>query len=111
MKRLGLAGAVALALCGASAASAADLAKAYPVKAMPTPVFSWTGFYVGGNVGYGWGQTASSGNIYGFLDYYYDYFSSSSSSLGADGWFGGVQAGYNFQYANNVVLGIEADFS
>ncbi|MGA7386421.1 MAG: hypothetical protein WBW99_00630 [Pseudolabrys sp.] len=42
-------------------ALAADL----PVKAPrytpppPAPVYSWTGFYVGGNVGYSWGKADS----------------------------------------------------
>ena len=49
MKRFLLA-TVALAALSAPAA-AADLATKYPVKAIPAPVFSWTGFYIGANVG------------------------------------------------------------
>jgi outer membrane immunogenic protein len=39
-------------------ALAADLPMKAPVYAPPppTPVYSWTGLYVGGNVGYGWGS-------------------------------------------------------
>jgi outer membrane immunogenic protein len=53
-----LAGATAaIVIATAASASAADL----PTKAyMPTPVvaavYNWTGFYVGANGGYGWGQ-------------------------------------------------------
>jgi hypothetical protein len=34
-----------------SGAFAADL----PVRAPVEPVFSWTGWYIGGNIGWGWG--------------------------------------------------------
>jgi outer membrane immunogenic protein len=42
-----------------SAATAADMRM--PVKAPPVvaPVFSWTGFYIGGNVGYSWGRAST----------------------------------------------------
>ncbi|GLK71004.1 porin family protein [Ancylobacter dichloromethanicus] len=93
-------------------AFAADMA--YPVKAAPiayVPVFTWTGVYLGGNVGYGWGDgSAPWGN---YLAYYYGGWDSAALSGGSDpsGWSGGVQIGYNYQLENNVVLGIEADFN
>ena len=56
MKRLLLAG-TALALMAAAPALAADLpAQTYaktPVY-VPSPVYNWNGFYVGGHVGGGW---------------------------------------------------------
>ncbi|GGF88459.1 membrane protein [Azorhizobium oxalatiphilum] len=104
MLKRALAGVSALAILGCGAASAADLATRYPVKAVVpvVPVFSWTGFYIGGNVGYAWANNS------------YDYtsplgFTTSYDVGGGDGWVAGLQAGYNYQFANNVVLGIEAD--
>jgi outer membrane immunogenic protein len=47
-----------LALSAPVSAVAADLPRALPVKApiMAPVVWNWTGFYVGGNVGYSWGR-------------------------------------------------------
>ncbi|WP_234051584.1 MULTISPECIES: outer membrane protein [unclassified Xanthobacter] len=104
MLKRALLGVSALALLAGSA-SAADLSGryAYPVKAavVPVPMFSWTGFYIGGNVGWGWADNAFDYTTGGF-SYGYDVGNS-------NGVFGGLQAGYNFQFANNVVLGAEAD--
>jgi outer membrane immunogenic protein len=84
-KALGLVGA---ALLFAGPALGADLTKAPAYKAPPlAPIFSWTGFYVGGHGGYGW---------------------SDSQGLDLKGGFGGGQVGYNYQM-NNFVWGIEGD--
>lgn len=104
-----LLGGVAVAALAVPAA-AADLS--YPVKAPVVafvPAFSWSGFYLGGNAGYGWGE--GSAPWAGYLDYYYNSWDSVAYTGGSDpsGWFGGVQVGYNYQFSNNVVLGIEAD--
>ncbi len=62
--------------------------------------FSWSGMYLGVQLGYGGGNTeASSGPSAGF-NQAYDYKS--------EGWLGGVHAGYNFQ-RGNLVYGLEAD--
>ncbi len=99
MKRMVLAGAM-LGVVGAGPAFAADLARAPApvVKApavVPAPVFSWTGFYIGANAGYGWGSGKDAADYYG---------------LSPQGWFGGGQVGFNYQFANNIVAGIETDF-
>ena len=57
---------------------------------------SWSGFYVGANVGYGWANALQDGD------------ENDSSEL--DGWLGGVQAGYNYNLGG-VVLGVEADIA
>jgi outer membrane immunogenic protein len=98
-----------------AAASAADLGRPAPApvytKAPLIAPWSWTGFYVGGNVGGSWGTdkistTSSPPNfVAGFasaLD------AVTGTSLHPNGVIGGVQAGYNWQFSN-VVLGIEAD--
>jgi outer membrane immunogenic protein len=93
-----LAAAVALTALS-SAASAADLASrrvAVPA-AIVAPAFSWTGFYVGLNAGYGLANT----NVRALTD--------GVMSGNAGGFIGGAQIGYNYQI-NNVVLGAEGDF-
>jgi outer membrane immunogenic protein len=78
---------------------AADLAyKALP----PPPIYSWTGFYLGGNVGYSWG-TAS----WVYSDPSFTGTNSGSQKL--DGFIGGAQIGYNWQANQTLVLGLEAD--
>ena len=65
IRKLLLASVGALALTG-SAAFAADLPSRAPppVYLPPVPIFTWTGIYVGGQVGYAW---ASGGfNITGY---------------------------------------------
>jgi outer membrane immunogenic protein len=89
-------GVLAAVLFGALApAQAADL----PVKAPPVPVvppITWTGFYVGINGGYSWGRWDNDGLA-------------STTDARLDGWLGGVQAGYNWQFDQRWVFGFEAD--
>ncbi|MEP9379389.1 outer membrane protein [Aquabacter sp. CN5-332] len=103
MKKILLSGVALLVM--SIPAVAADLAR-YPVKAPPpvvVPIFSWTGFYIGGNVGWAWlNNDLTVSPAFGIPP--------TSLSVGdANGFTGGLQAGYNWQFANNVVLGIEAD--
>jgi high affinity Mn2+ porin len=100
----------AVAFVGAQQAFAADIilaTKAPPPSAPPVP--DWTGWYVGGHLGYGWGNSSFTGpgGISGTLDLFqpFDAFKSTGS------YFEGVQAGYNYMFANRVVIGAEADAS
>lgn len=100
MKKYLLSSVAALGLVVAGAASAADLPSRKGPIAAPVylpPAFTWTGFYVGANAGYAWGQIDSTnlGVIGGFDD--------------PDGFTGGGQIGYNYQIGQWVV-GLEADF-
>ena len=84
-------------------ARAADLPMAPPSPPPQAPCacrpFSWTGFYLGGNLGAGWnhGNISDSAGLF---------------SWGADNsttFVGGGQVGANYQISN-IVLGIEGDF-
>ncbi len=94
-----LLGTVALIALGASVpALAADLAArpAYTkAPAYAAPIYNWTGFYIGGHVG-----GAFRGNDNNLLG---------GSNDGTFG--GGVQAGYDYQFAPNWVFGVEANYT
>ncbi|WP_428030467.1 outer membrane protein [Ancylobacter sp.] len=116
MNRSLLLGAAALIISG-SASLAADMP--YPVKAQATqvfvPAFSWTGFYLGGNAGYSWGDSKATDVL--FFDSTGGVFTPGGLYSGndvkfgeLDGWVAGGQIGYNYQFENNVVVGVEADF-
>jgi outer membrane immunogenic protein len=102
-------GSAVLALGSISAASAADLAVKAPVlKAPPAPVvmpYNWNGFYVGGHVGYGWGDKDwSNTDAAGFP----------AGALGSDhpaGFLGGGQAGFNWVFSPQWLVGIEGQVS
>ncbi len=101
-------GLVGATLLFASPAFAADIAVRAPVIP-PGPVFGWTGFYIGGNVGLGWESQAV--NFSGSADTQAAIARGQvPSSLAANpkGRIGGVQAGYNWQ-TGAFVFGIEAD--
>jgi len=107
MKRVFSAACALFILAGVNAAAAADLpVKAPIVKAPIVPLWTWTGFYVGGNVGYSWGSsdvdlryTDTLGNVFG----------GSQGTVHPNGVIGGVQAGYNWQF-DRWVTGVEVDF-
>ncbi|MBO0343814.1 porin family protein [Roseibium sp. CAU 1637] len=100
MKRLALVGMTALVSGLSAQALAADL----PYASDPAPTtysdpvaaarFDWTGAYVGGNVGWGWGNFENSG----------------AADTEANGVQGGVHAGYNYMITPNFLAGVEADF-
>ncbi|GLK72918.1 porin family protein [Ancylobacter dichloromethanicus] len=102
-----LLGAVLMSTALPAVAVAADMP--YPTKAevvVVEPVFSWTGFYIGANVGFGGNEfeypfSVNAGGLP---------LANGSASIDSSGFFGGGQIGYNYQFANNVVLGVEADF-
>jgi len=91
-----------------SAASAADM----PLKAPPpppAPVYSWTGAYVGGNIGYSWGYTSGDLNVTTVSPFPLGLPTSFPGLTHPDGVIGGGQIGYNWQANQTWVLGLEAD--
>ena len=84
-------------------------------KSGPAPVpmaeeCRWTGFYFGGHIGYGWGDTT-------WWDA--DFLGANAQFGGPDrlndqhqgGFLGGGQLGYNYQIGSWFVVGAESDFS
>jgi outer membrane immunogenic protein len=64
----------------------------------------WSGPYLGLHGGYSWGSSEATYTDDGLRSIV------SSIEMEPEGFYGGVQAGYNHQTASNWVLGIEADF-
>jgi outer membrane immunogenic protein len=96
---------VAAALSGS--AFAADLPpRGYAKAPAMAPVSNWSGLYVGGNLGYGWG----SGNTdFSFLPTPAEFqINNASLRVPSSGVTGGAQVGYNWQ-VGSVVTGLEAD--
>ena len=77
-------------------ASAADMPprtySAAPAYTAPALIYNWTGFYIGGHLGGAFGDD--------------------NGLLGGGGRFmGGVQGGFDYQFAPNWVAGVEAQYS
>jgi outer membrane immunogenic protein len=106
MKRilLGLATASSMLVTGAFAA---DLPAKVYTKAPPpvVEVYNWTGFYVGGNVGYSWGRSSDYSTLTNGAG---TVLFANSSAINLNGVVGGGQIGYNWQ-VQNWVWGFEAD--
>lgn len=103
MKTLAISASAAIAsIAMTGTVLAADLGGS--IKDTPAPyyppavsAFTWTGFYLGLQTGYVWGNAAhtfSDGSLGGSSD--------------PDGWIGGGHLGYNWQ-SGNFVLGVEGD--
>jgi outer membrane immunogenic protein len=98
MKKFLLAGVAAVAL--ASGAQAADLGMPRGAVAgvVVSPVFSWTGFYLGAHAGYGFGRSTAVDII------------GNAFQVNTSGPLVGGQIGFNYQI-NQIVLGVEADLA
>jgi outer membrane immunogenic protein len=103
MKRLLLASAAAIAL--SAPALAADLSARMPVKAPAyVAAYSWTGFYLGVNIGGAFGNRDLTETVTPLVG------APGSTSVGGNlsGVIGGGQIGYNWQ-TGNLLFGVEAD--
>ena len=93
MKKLVLSAAVLVAL-GAPALAADLPAQTYkaPAYTAPALIYNWTGFYIGGHVGGAFaGDNSLQSNDARFM--------------------GGVQGGFDYQFAPRWVMGVEAQYS
>jgi outer membrane immunogenic protein len=103
--------AVCVFIAAAGSAGAADLSnlKESPVaRPAPVPAFSWTGFYVGVNGGYGYDHFAFKYTYHPLAGY-----EQSTSGINSGGIVLGGQIGYNYQLSNlpfigHAVVGVEA---
>jgi outer membrane immunogenic protein len=106
MKKLLISSIAALGLIG-TPALAADMAVKAPPPPPPPPAYGWTGWYIGGNVGGGWGHrdvsfTANDPIAANVVP--------PGQSIDTKGVVGGLQLGYNWQFQPNWLLGFETDF-
>lgn len=86
--------------CGVGVSvNAADLPAAYKAPPPAAAPYNWTGFYIGGNLGYGWAHADATANIAGTI---------TSGSENLNGVLGGGQLGFNWQ-TGNWVFGLETD--
>jgi outer membrane immunogenic protein len=82
----------------------------------PAPVYNWTGWYVGVNVGASFGNAKTdfnAGNIVIQAGPGSDFFSTAfagSDTVYPTGFMGGGQIGHNWQFSPLWVVGLEADF-
>ncbi|WP_457115404.1 outer membrane protein [Methylobacterium sp. JK268] len=104
------------AMLTASTAFAADLPRrAVPPVVAPVPVFTWTGFYVGANAGYGFTTGESRNRNAAFAIDDADIGTPGGSfrfnNRGQNGFTGGLQVGANYQFTpgSGFVVGVEAD--
>jgi outer membrane immunogenic protein len=116
MKKILLAATALAMLSGLGVASAADLPSRKGPPMAPVyvpPSFTWTGFYVGVNAGYGWGNSNNNNN--NFLGFgaipVGGFFPVSGNGNNNGGFVGGGQVGYNYQFGagQGLVVGVEAD--
>ena len=96
--------AILVASFGATSALAADLPVRTYTKApvYVDPGYNWTGFYIGLNGGYSWGN--ASNTITTTVPV-------AAGSQHMDGWVFGGQAGYNWQFNRSWVFGLEGDIN
>lgn len=69
------------------------------------PLYDWTGVYVGAVGGYTWSHSKPAYDNPTLQALY------PPAALNAKGASGGIEGGYNFQFPNGFVLGVEADAS
>jgi outer membrane immunogenic protein len=87
-------------------AAAADLSPRYYKAPPPAPAFSWTGCYIGGDVGGAWSSQDVSNTSPVSTDQ-----AGVTGTINASGVIGGAYGGCNFQWTPAWVIGVEGDWS
>ncbi len=95
--KLALLAATALVALATGGARAADLPR---YKAPPPPLYTWSGLYLGVNIGYSWGEARYDAVLTGV--------GAATRAEKMDGVIGGFQSGYNYQ-VGAWVFGFETD--
>ena len=85
------------AALAATAVFAVPSAQAAGMKPLSPAMSTWTGCYVGGNIGAGWESTKVTDEVEGYP----------IASLSATGILGGAQAGCDYQIAPQWVIGVQ----
>jgi outer membrane immunogenic protein len=105
----------AIAIAGSAYAADLPYRGPPPVYLPPPPIFTWTGIYIGGQVGYAWGRdNVNLAGPFGPPDADGDDFFDSAFSFSPKGVIGGAHVGYNLQIpswnwfsSSGVVIGLE----
>src|SRR5438128_420001 len=100
-----LAGATAGLLLTGTSPFAAEPA---PPPPMLPPVFTWTGFELGAQVGGGTGRTTVDLSTFDLATGNFVRFSDSYSTRGV---FGGIHLGFNYQLMGPVVVGVQGEYN
>jgi outer membrane immunogenic protein len=123
MKKLLLSSAALVGLTAGALAADLPARRAPPAPFVAVPVFTWTGFYVGVNAGYGFSDRGDRNRFNGGLTTFQPsaagggfvipanvtgFNGVGNNNGGNDGFIGGGQIGYNYQFGQ-FVIGLEAD--
>jgi opacity protein-like surface antigen len=96
------AGAITAALAGPGLAADMPVKAARQAAPAMIPQYNWTGWYIGGHVG--WGRTKYKGIWFGDT-------ATRETNQNLDGFLGGLQLGYDQHLSNNIIVGLVGDLS
>ncbi len=96
MRKIFLSTVAFVAIAGQALAADLPSRKEAPVFVAPAPMFTWTGFYIGADIGGGWASVRDNNVVGNF-------------NRNPAGVIGGGHVGYNYQI-NQFVIGLQGDF-
>ena len=98
---------IVLSMVAAATVSSVAMAGGDIAPVAPAPMDSWSGFYMGLQAGYNWGDADF--DIYDHRSEGSDHFA--SASLDLDGMTAGFYAGYNWLLENDWLVGVEGEWN